>query len=70
MCVRRSGNILFYFFVDNFTGSKDTEPYKTDVSFLCRYILQILISANKIDKIRKCVNLQFCMAPELMIFEP
>ena len=38
MCSRRSGNILFYFilflsFADNFTGSKDTEPYKTDVSF-------------------------------------
>ena len=33
MCVRRSGNILFYFFAGNFTGSKDTEPYKTDVSF-------------------------------------
>ena len=35
MCARRSGNILFYFFADNFTGSKDTEPYKTDVFFLC-----------------------------------
>ena len=23
----------FSFFADNFTGSKDTEPYKTDVSF-------------------------------------
>ena len=33
MCARRSGNILFYFFADNFTGSKDTKPYKTDVSF-------------------------------------
>ena len=40
MCARRSGNILFYyyyffffFFADNFTGSKDTEPYKTD--FFC-----------------------------------
>ena len=35
MCARRSGNILFYFlfFADNFTGSKDTEPYKMDVSF-------------------------------------
>ena len=38
MCARRSGNILFYFFADNFTGSKDTEPYKTDGSFLCQYI--------------------------------
>ena len=39
MCVRRSGNILFYFFfADNFTGSKDTEPYKTDVSFLCQHM--------------------------------
>ena len=28
----------FILFVDNFTGSKDTEPYKTDVSFLCQYI--------------------------------
>ena len=50
MCARRSGNILFYFIfylfiylfiflADNFTGSKDTEPYKTDVSFLCQYIV-------------------------------
>ena len=38
MCARRSGNILFYFSADNFTGSKDTEPYKTDVSFLYQYI--------------------------------
>ena len=37
MCARLSGNILFYFFADNFTGSKDTEPYKSDVSFLCQY---------------------------------
>ena len=37
MCARHSGNILFLF-ADNFTGSKDTEPYKTDVSFLCQYI--------------------------------
>ena len=36
MCARRSGNILFYRFADNFTGLKDTEPYKTDVSFLCQ----------------------------------
>ena len=48
MCARHSGNILFYFylfiyffcFADNFTGSKDTEPYKTDVSFLCQYIMK------------------------------
>ena len=34
MCARRSGNILFYFFcADSSTGSKDTELYKTDVSF-------------------------------------
>ena len=38
MYARHSGNILFYFFTDNFTGSKDTESYKTDVSFLCQYI--------------------------------
>ena len=42
MCARRSGNIFFFFFfffffADNFTGSKDREPYKTDVSFLCQY---------------------------------
>ena len=24
---------IFFFFADSFTGSKDTEPYKTDVSF-------------------------------------
>ena len=37
MCARRSGNFFFFFFflADNFTGSKDTEPYKTDASFLC-----------------------------------
>ena len=29
---------FFFFFADNFTGSKDTEPYKADVSFLCHYI--------------------------------
>ena len=37
MCARRLGNILFYFLAENFSGSKDTEPYKTDVSFLCQY---------------------------------
>ena len=36
---RTFGEHLFYFFADNFTGSKDTEPYKTDVSFLFQYIL-------------------------------
>ena len=47
MCARRSENILFYlfifffFFAVNFTGSKDTEPYKTDVSCLCQYIINI-----------------------------
>ena len=30
-------------FADNFTGSKDTRPYKTDVSFLCQYILELVI---------------------------
>ena len=41
MCARRSGNILFYFFLaDNFTGSKDTEPYKMDVSFCVSIELQ------------------------------
>ena len=29
---------IFLFFADNFTGLKDTEPYKTDVSFLCQYM--------------------------------
>ena len=44
MCARRSGNIFFsfsFFFLFFFlltTLSKDTEPYKTDVSFLCQYI--------------------------------
>ena len=38
MCARRSGSILFILFADNFTDSKDTEPYKMDVSFLCQYI--------------------------------
>ena len=42
MCARRSGSILFYVFADNFTGSKDTEPYKTDVPFFVSiYILWI-----------------------------
>ena len=44
MCARCSGNILFSF-VENFSCSKDTEPYKTDVSFLCQYI--IISLANK-----------------------
>ena len=39
---------FFHFFVDNFTGSKDIEPYKTDVSFLCQYILvEITIQKEK-----------------------
>ena len=29
---------FFFFLAENFSGSKDTEPYKTDVSFLCQYI--------------------------------
>ena len=30
-------------FVVSFTGSKDTEPYKSDVSFLCQYIYNIIM---------------------------
>ena len=38
MYVKSSGNETFFFFfffflADSFTGSKDTESYKTDVSF-------------------------------------
>ena len=42
MCARRSGNILFYFhfLTENFSGSKDTAPYKTDVSFLCQCMVK------------------------------
>ena len=29
---------IYIVFAENFTGSKDTEPYKMDVSFLCHYI--------------------------------
>ena len=29
--------IFLFFLADNFTGSKDAEPYKTNVSFLCQY---------------------------------
>ena len=42
MCARRSGNILFYCFAENFSGSKDTDPYKTDVSFLCQPKMMLL----------------------------
>ena len=38
--------VLFFFFADNFTGLKDTEPYKTDVSFLCQYTIK---TANNKD---------------------
>ena len=38
MCARRWGNILFYSFADNFTGSKDT-----DIIFLCQYITDSLV---------------------------
>ena len=45
MCARRSGNIFFFFFFFfyNLTGSKATEPYKMDVSFLCRYTIPFLL---------------------------
>ena len=29
--------IFIFFFADHFTGSKDTEAFKTDGSFLCQY---------------------------------
>ena len=50
MYTRRSENILFYFFfffffADNLTGSKDTEPCKTDVSFLSVYPLIVSVTA-------------------------
>ena len=60
MYASRSGNILFYFFfADNFTGSKDTEPYKTDVSFLCQCMymyaahLQIKLQMSDIKQMTK-----------------
>ena len=34
LCVPDIRETLFNFCADNFTGSKDVEPYKTDVSFL------------------------------------
>ena len=37
---------LKFFFADNFTGAKDTKPYKTDVSFLCQYIFQISMASH------------------------
>ena len=40
--------ICLFIFADNFTGSKDMEPYKTDVSFLCQYI--ILFSFKHLSK--------------------
>ena len=43
MCARRSGNIFYSFFADNFTGAKDTKPYKTDVSFLCQYMYSVTL---------------------------
>ena len=38
MCQPFGKHFVLFFFADNFTGSKDTEPYKTDVSFLCQYM--------------------------------
>ena len=49
MCARRSGNILFYFSADNFTGSKDTELYKTDVSFLYQYIWRHFVDQQTVN---------------------
>ena len=39
VCQTFGKHFVLFFFADNFTGSKDREPYKTDVSFLCQYIL-------------------------------
>ena len=41
------GKHFVLFFADNFTGSKDTEPYKTDVSFLCQYIYTMHLNYDK-----------------------
>ena len=36
----------FISFADNFTGSKDTELYKTDISFLCQYMFMTINSTK------------------------
>ena len=56
MCARRSGNILFYFVADNFTGSKDTEPYKTDVSFFYFFVSNQAKLKNDVMQNHFCQN--------------
>ena len=37
LCVPDIGkHFILFIYADNFTGSKDIKPYKTDVSFLCQ----------------------------------
>ena len=41
-CSSSSSSSFFFLFYDNFTGSKDTEPYKRDVSFFVSvYIIHL-----------------------------
>ena len=37
VCQTFGKHFVLFVFADNFTGLKDTEPYKTDVSCLCQY---------------------------------
>ena len=39
VCQTFRKHFVLFFFADNFSGSKDTEPYKTDISFVCQDIL-------------------------------
>ena len=46
---------MVYFFGDNMIRSKDTESYKTDVTFLYEYI-RIVKSSNNYSSITGIVN--------------
>ena len=50
---------LIFFFADNFTGSKETEPYKTEVSFLCQNI--DCIYSNIIMRLVKATEIFCCI---------
>ena len=64
MFARRSGNILLYFLADNSIGSKDAEPYKMDVSFLCQYIADRLFYTTYSYRARAIYKLRFKFGSE------
>ena len=64
MCARHSGSIFFSFlFADKFMGSKDTEPYKTNVSFF----VSIDIHENKARLKNTLVCCSNCFTPDPII---